>query len=120
MQEFRQYFIETITCFSYLHLETEYLYIIDTCLLKIITQDSREFEAVIEQFIIIYENGYADNIFNNKTTTGILIQMLNKFKKDIPFCYDDLFIKEQMKKLAKHMKKIGIEDNVVDYWVKEK
>lgn len=120
LQEFRQYFIETITCFSYLHLETEYLYIIDTCLLKIITQDSREFEAVIEQFIIIYENGYADNIFNNKTTTGILIQMLNKFKKDIPFCYDDLFIKEQMKKLAKHMKKIGIEDNVVDYWVKEK
>lgn len=24
-----------------------------------------------------------------------------------------------MKKLAKHMKKIGIEDNVVDYWVKK-
>ena len=117
LKEFRLKFFEAITCFSYLHIEEKYLDIINTCLSKIIVQDSSEFEAVIEQFINIYEQNYGNGVLKEEATEIVLIQILNKFRQDIPFCYDDLFIKEQMKKLAKYMKEIGIEQEVVEFWI---
>jgi hypothetical protein len=117
LKEFRLKFFEAITCFSYLHIEEKYLDIINTCLSKIIVQDSSEFEAVIEQFINIYEQNYGNGVLKEEATEIVLIQILNKFRQDIPFCYDDLFIKEQMKRLAKYMKEIGIEHEVVEFWI---
>ena len=117
LQKFKQAFLESIPCFSYLHLEKQYLPITNVCLSKIIVQDSAEFEAVLEQFINIYEGKFGNGIFENEVTSGILIQILTKFRIEIPFCYDDLFIKSQMKKLAKCMKTRNIEDEVIDYWL---
>ena len=116
LQKFKQYFLEVLSYFSYLHIEKEYLYIINTCLSKIIVQDSSEFEAVIEQFIKVYINKYGNGVFENETTSGILIQILTKFKHEISFCYDDLFIKDQMQKLAKYMKELDIKHEVISYW----
>jgi|GEM_PF-1274832 len=120
LQKFKQYFLETLSCFSYLHLEQQYLPIINICLSKIIVQDSAEFEAVIKQFIDIYEGKYGNSVFENEATTGILIQILTKFRIEIPFCYDDLFIKAQMQRLAKCMKVANIENEVIDYWLDER
>lgn len=119
LQKFKQSFLESISYFSYLHLEKQYLPIINICLSKIIVQDSAEFEAVLEQFINIYEGKFGNGVFENEATTGILIQILTKFKIEIPFCYDDLFIKAQMKKLAKCMKVKNVEDEAIDYWLNE-
>lgn len=119
-QKFKQAFLESISCFSYLHLEQQYLPIINICLSKIIVQDSAEFEAVIKQFIDIYEGKYGSSVFENETTTGILIQILTKFRIEIPFCYDELFIKAQMQRLAKCMKVANIENEVIDYWLDER
>jgi len=119
LQKFKQAFLESISCFSYLHLEQQYLPIINICLSKIIVQDSAEFEAVIKQFIDIYEGKYGNSVFENETTTGILIQILTKFRIEIPFCYDDLFIKAQMQRLAKYMEAVNIKDEVIDYWLNE-
>lgn len=119
LQKFKQAFLESIPCFSYLHLEKQYLPIINICLSKIIVQDSAEFEAVLEQFISIYESKFGNGIFENDKTADILIQILRKFKIEIPFCYDDLFIKAQMKKLAKCMKTRNIEAEVIAYWLNE-
>ena len=116
LRKFRDFFIESLTCFSYLHLETKYLYIVNICLSKIIVQDSSEFEAVIEQFIKRYINIHSPQVFENETMTTILLQVLNKFKQEIPFCYDDLFIKAQMKKLAKCMRERNIQHDGIDYW----
>ena len=120
LQKFKQYFLETLSCFSYLHLEKQYLPIINICLSKIIVQNSAEFEAVLEQFINVYKGKYGDGVFENDATTIILIQILRKFKTEIPFCYDDLFIKVQMRKLAKCMKAANIENEVIDYWLDER
>ncbi|MGI5102387.1 SIR2 family protein [Treponema vincentii] len=119
LQKFKQYFLETLSCFSYLHLEKQYLPIINICLSKIIVQNSAEFEAVLEQFINVYKGKYGDGVFENETTTGILIQILTKFRIEIPFCYDDLFIKAQMQRLAKYMEAVNIKDEVIDYWLNE-
>ena len=116
---FKVCFLKAIECFSYLRIEKRYLYIINTCLSKIVVQDSPDFEAIIERFIDIYEDKYGDGVFENEETKVILIQILNKFRKDIPFCYDDLFIKEQMKRLAKYMDKIKIKDENIEFWIKE-
>ena len=120
LQKFKQAFLESISCFSYLHLEQQYLPIINICLSKIIVQDSAEFEAVLEQFINVYKAKYGDGVFENDATTIILIQILRKFKTEIPFCYDDLFIKVQMRKLVKYMKSANIENEVIDYWLDER
>jgi len=120
LQKFKQYFLETLSCFSYLHLEKQYLPIINICLSKIIVQDSAEFEAVLEQFINVYKGKYGNSVFENETTTGILIQILTKFRIEIPFCYDDLFIKAQMQRLAKYMDAVNIKDEVIDYWLDER
>ena len=119
-QKFKQAFLESISCFSYLHLEQQYLPIINICLSKIIVQDSAEFEAVIKQFIEIYEGKYGNGVFENEITTGILIQILTKFRIEISFCYDDHFIKAQMQRLAKCMKVANIENEVIDYWLDER
>ena len=44
--------------------------------------------------------------------------LIKKFREDIPYSYDDLFIKDQMTRLAKCMKNDGIEDEILDYWIK--
>jgi len=120
LQKFKQYFLETLSCFSYLHLEKQYLPITNICLSKVIVQDSAEFEAVLEQFINVYKGKYGNSVFENETTTGILIQILTKFRIEIPFCYDDLFIKAQMQRLAKYMDAVNIKDEVIDYWLDER
>lgn len=118
LEDFKINFLHALTCFSYLHQAKKYLYIINTSLTKLIVQDDKNFEAVIEQFVKVYLD-YENGIFINKTTSLILIQLMDKFRMEIPFCYDDLFIKEQMKKLAIKMKSKKINDKVIDFWIEQ-
>ena len=47
-----------------------------------------------------------------------IVMLIKKFREDIPYSYDDLSIKDQMTRLAKCMKNDGIEDEILDYWIK--
>ncbi|MGL4982199.1 MAG: SIR2 family protein [Treponemataceae bacterium] len=116
LQDFRSNFIRALTLFSYFKEVNQYLHIINMALTKVIMQDDANFEGVIEQFISVYCI-YEDGILINEATNNILFQMMKKFHLEIPFCYDDLFIKEQMKKLAEQMKKNKIENEILDYWI---
>ena len=95
----------------------KYLHVFNTALTKILVQDSSDFEAVIGHFEKNYTT-YEDGLFINEETTKILLQIMNKFKIAIPDCYDDLFIKEEMKLLANKMAKEKIEDEIINYWQK--
>ena len=46
--------------------------------------------------------------------------IMKKFKKEIPYCYDDLFIKKQMLRLAQNMKKNDFKNEIIDYWAEIK
>ncbi len=101
LQNFKKQFMNMITVLSYLEEEQKYTNIINIALSKIVVQDSSEFEAVIEQFLNCYEANYGNNVLNNEMTKQIMIEIYNKFTTNIPDCYDDLFIKEQLKRLEK-------------------
>lgn len=101
LQNFKVGFIDALSFFSHLKQEKKYCYIINIALAKILVQDSPEFEAVLEQFLLEYERGYGNHVFENTTTKSILSEIYKKFSTDIPDCYDDLFIKEQIKRLEK-------------------
>lgn len=99
LEEFKKYFIQAFTIFSYLEEEKKYLYVFNIGLAKILVQDSAEFEAVLEQFLKVYESGYGYNVFDNENTKTILREIYLKFNYEIPECYDELFIKKQMKRM---------------------
>lgn len=119
--KFRVNFISCISCLSYLKIAKENINIINLAISKIIVCDSEEFEAVLEQIIIMYENKYENDILNNDMTVTLLLQLLAKFRiNNIPSCYDDLFIKKQMKKLSALLQKNNIKNQNIDYWLQEK
>ena len=114
-QEFKQNFIDALTYFSYLREAAKYLYVFNASLTKILVQDNNDFEAVIGHFINCYEK-YEDRLFINNETKEILLQIMKKFKMAIPDCYDDLFIKKEMKLLANKMALVYNEDDIIEYW----
>ena len=48
-----------------------------------------------------------------------IVRIMRKFKQKIPLSYDDLFIRDQMFKLADAAEKMGIEAESVMYWKNE-
>lgn len=117
LQKFRLAFSEALSYFSYLHQANQYLYIVNIALTKIIVQNDANFEAVLELFINAYINGYENNVFVNSETHELLLQVMKKFKLEIPYCYDFLFIQNQMKLLAKALKDNNIQNDVINYWL---
>lgn len=107
LASFRTNFIVFLSAIHYLKEEQKYLPEINMALSKIVLQDSAEFEGVLEQFLQMYALGYGNQVFENKNTIAILEQIESKFKKNIPLCYDDLFIKEQLKKMEVLLKRFG-------------
>ena len=85
--------------------------------LKSIVEDNNDFEAILELFITIYSNKYENNILENNETHTLLLQLMKKYSIEIPFCYDYLFIKQQMKLLAENLKHNNINDDVIDFWI---
>lgn len=120
MQEFRSSYLKAFSYFSYLNKISMHLDVFNIGLSKIVVQDDKEFEAVLEQFIRLYKMGFSKNLFINNGTTSILLQILKKFKLEIPYCYDYLFIKEQIYELALAMKKFGINSKMIEQWVSNK
>lgn len=119
LQQFRLSFSQAISYYSYLHQAKQYLYIFNIVLSKIIVQDDSNFEAVLELFINMYSNSYEDDVFVNQETHNLLIQIMKKFQLDIPYCYDFLFIKKQMKVLASSLRKHEVTNDIIEYWEKQ-
>ena len=44
---------------------------------------------------------------------------MKKYKQEIPYCYDYLFMKKQMKILATALEKNGVQDEIIEYWNNE-
>ncbi len=116
-QKFRISFSNAVSYFSYLHQAKQYLYIFNIILSKLIVEDNNDFEAVLELFITIYSNKYENNILEKNETHTLLLQLMKKYSIEIPFCYDYLFIKQQMKLLAENLKQNNINDDVIDFWI---
>lgn len=116
-QKFRISFSNAVSYFSCLHQSEQYLYIFNIVLSKLIVEDNNDFEAVLELFITIYSNKYENNILENNETHTLLLQLMKKYSIEIPFCYDYLFIKQQMKLLAENLKQNNINDDVIDFWI---
>lgn len=116
-QKFRLSFSNAVSYFSYLHQAKEYLYIFNIVLSKLIVQDDSNFEAVLELFVTIYSSNYEKNILVNNEIHTLLLQLMKKYKLEIPYCYDYLFIKKQMRLLAEALRKNAIKDDVIDFWM---
>ena len=116
-QKFRLSFSNAVSYFSYLHQAKEYLYIFNIVLSKLIVQDDSNFEAVLELFVTIYSSNYEKNILVNNEIHTLLLQLMKKYKLEIPYCYDYLFIKKQMRLLTEALRKNAIKDDVIDFWM---
>lgn len=118
-QKFRISFSNAVSYFSYLHQAKEYLYIFNIVLSKLIVQDDSNFEAVLELFITIYSNNYEKSVLKNTEIHVLLLQLMKKYQLEIPYCYDYLFIKKQMKLLAEALKKNAVKNEVIDFWMSD-
>ena len=116
-QKFRIIFTNAVSYFLYLHQAKEYLHIFNIVLSKLIVQDDSNFEAVLELYIEIYSKNYEKSVLKNKDTHELLIQLMKKYQLEIPYCYDFLFMKKQMKLLATALKNNNIKDEVIEYWI---
>ena len=82
--------------------------------------DVSKYEAVLE--IFVHYCGYEEWISLFKENSLIkfgIVRIMRKFRREIPLSYDDLFIRNQMFKLADIAEKMGIEDESVMYWKNE-
>ena len=59
-------------------------------------------------------------MLKNKDTHELLIQLMKKYKQEIPYCYDYLFMKKQMKLLATALEKNNVQDKIIEYWNNKK
>mgnify|MGYP003295403687 CR=1 FL=1 len=116
-QTFRIFCFKAISYFSFLHEANKFLSILNITMTKLIVFDDSNFEAVLELFIKMYSEGYEESVLQNNETHSLLLQLMKKYKFEIPYCYDYLFIKKQMKLLAEALKNNGIDDEVVEYWL---
>ena len=114
---YSQGFIRYLRYCSFTNPDSIDMGIVYTCLARIITDNIKINEAVLEQFINIYSDNKVFKKLKEVGINRILLQIMKKFKKEIPACYDDLFVKKQMQKLAKTMKNDGESDSVIDFWL---
>lgn len=123
-QVFRDSFAESFSYSVTMNRQKELIPYIGLVLSKIFLDedvgDVSKYEAVLELFVIYcgYEEWF--DLFKKDSIIKFSIaQIMRKFKRDIPLCYDDLFIRGQMFKLAIVAEKMGVEDESVMYWKNE-
>lgn len=112
-QEFRDSFINLFSYSKVMKKEDDVIPCIGLALSRILLDDKSEnvseYEAVLEVFINYCSDGFWLNLLKeNSTIKYCIIQIMEKFKDEIPLCYDDLFIKKQMESMAEIAKRIGI------------
>ena len=123
-QAFRDSFAESFSYSVTMNRQNELIPYIGLVLSRIFLDedegDVSKYEAVLELFVTYcgYEEWF--NLFKKDSTIKFSIaRIMRKFKRNIPLCYDDLFIRGQMFKLAGIAEKMGVEDESVMYWKNE-
>lgn len=123
-QAFRDSFAESFSYSVTMNRQNELIPYIGLVLSRIFLDedegDVSKYEAVLELFVTYcgYEEWF--NLFKKDSTIKFSIaRIMRKFKRNIPLCYDDLFIRGQMFKLADIAEKMGVEDESVMYWKNE-
>lgn len=121
LQKFKISYIRSFRYFRALNITKEYLYIFNAGLTKVYVQDDREFEAVIEVIVNAFgDDEYWHGIFNNEYTLSLALAILRKFQLSVPYCYDILFVKAQLKQLAAILKeKYHQSSDAIEYWIQE-
>lgn len=104
-QDFRNNFFKAFSYAEFLHQEDNLIQYIGLTLAKILTQDNHIFEAILQFFTYKCQtNVWKKRITKNKTIQFYAKCLIEKFQNNIPMCYDDLFIKEQVNTLKKIFK----------------
>ena len=121
LQKFKISYIRSFRYFRALNITKEYLYVFNAGLTKVYVQDDREFEAVIEVIVNAFgDDEYWHGIFNNEYTLSLALAILRKFQLSVPYCYDILFVKAQLKQLATILKeKYHQSSDTIEYWIQE-
>ena len=101
-QELRNKFYKAYSFAEFLHKEDRFVRCIRLMLAKIITRDDPIFEAVLQIFV----NKCSTDVWRSRLTMDDEVKfyvacLVEKFQKDIPMCYDDLFIKEKISELKR-------------------
>lgn len=101
-QELRNKFYKAFSFAEFLHKEDVFVQCIRLMLAKIITWDDPIFEAVLQIFV----NKCSTDVWRSRLTMDDEVKfyvacLVEKFQKDIPMCYDDLFIKEKISELKR-------------------
>lgn len=116
--QYKKGFEEYLLYCSYTEPKKLNLTIISICLSKILLVDTQINESVLENFVEIYIGNPLFSFLKTEEINKLLIMIMKKFKEDIPYYYDDLFITEQMQKLALNMRESGGKNEIIAYWVK--
>jgi hypothetical protein len=124
LQMFRDSFADSFSYSIVLNRQNELIPYIGLVLSRIFLDDDRgdvsKYEAVLELFISYCEyEEWFELIKKNPTIKFGIVRIMRKFRQNIPLCYDDLFIRDKMFKLADIAKKMGVEDDSLVYWKKE-
>lgn len=123
-QEFRNSFYESFSYSRTMKMTDIFIPHIGLVFSKILldndVKDASKYEAVIEVFNVYCRDEYWLNLFKEDSSIKFfIVRIMNKFKQDIPLCYDDIFIKEQMLELAENAENMGVTDQVISYWKTE-
>lgn len=123
-QEFRNSFYESFSYSRTMKMTDIFVPHIGLVFSKILldndVKDASKYEAVIEVFNVYCRDEYWLNLFKEDSSIKFfIVRIMNKFKQDIPLCYDDIFIKEQMLELAENAENMGVTDQVISYWKTE-
>lgn len=124
-QKFRDSFVDSFSYSITMNRQEEQIPCIGFVLSKIFLDeevgDVSKYESVLELFINYC--GYSEwfDLFKKDPTIKFsIVRIMRMFRQEIPLCYDDLFVRDQMFKLANVAEKMGIEDESVMYWKNEK
>ncbi|SHM37366.1 SIR2 family protein [Fibrobacter sp. UWB7] len=101
-QNLRNNFDKAFSYAEFLHQEDNLIQYIGLMLAKILTQDNQIFEAILQIFTYKCQTDvWQKRITKNKTIKFYVKCLIEKFQNNIPMCYDDIFIKEQIGLLKK-------------------
>lgn len=104
-QAFRNNFYKSFSFAKFLHQENSHIRYTGLVLSKILTQENPIFEAALQIFIYkCQDNFWREQLTRDDTIIFYVKSIIEKFQKEIPLCYDDLFIKEKIEDLKKIFK----------------
>lgn len=90
--------------------------LLDLLLSRFLNIDNKEFEWAIQFVCSIFKD---EDTLITDGSKKLMIKLMEKYKMEIPFCYDDIFIAERMKAVAKKFKETNVTKNqaLFDYWI---